>query len=217
MARAGPGLRARAARLPRRRRLTIGTPVHITGELLDDGTVVAASLMEAPDELLRGRLVGNVDLAIPPLGQLDPARKRRERRGLQVACTTIVVMAFAGLVVGQWLGNVAMVLLLVLVGWLVTRDLRNRRHDRREYDILAVTARERIRDETGITLPQDALRQLLGAGLERTGDPWHPTRPRTPTPVVLASDDGAPPLRLDITPKPLQPGTTATIAVTLAV
>ncbi|WNQ11450.1 hypothetical protein MJA45_28295 [Paenibacillus aurantius] len=196
--------------------LSAGAKLRIEGEQLDTGIVVVLDLSPSPGFSLEpeGRLLGTVDIPIPALSRLNPWRERRYKLILWGGIAAVLAVGIIGMTTDNAVGNVAMPLFLALCAWLVVGDLLTRRVDNREYAALARTAAEAIQAGLHVPVPEAAVVTLLGGGLERTGNPWNPTRPQQPRAVSWRSGREQAVLHADITPKPLRPNSTATITIT---
>jgi len=71
-----------------------------------------------------------------------------------------------------------------------------------------------VRTRLDIGVPPAAMFSMLGGGLERTGNPWRPTRPAQPGPAYWVDEVLAARLAVDVTRQPLQLGAPASITVT---
>ena len=195
--------------------LTIGSELAIEGVPLGDGLTAATTLRPAPPRPQpEGRVLGSVDIHVPALARLDPGRERRYQLTLWGGLALVLGLGVTGMVTSTALGNVSFIVFLVLCVWLVWNDLRMRRVDDREYAALAGAAVEAVRARLNLDVPPGAMFSMLGGGLERTGNPWRPTRPRQPGAAYWVADVVGARLAVDITPQPLQPVAPATITVT---
>lgn len=191
-----------------------GTAIAVEGVLRADGVTVATLLRpttRAPHP--PGQLVGTVHVVVPPLARLDPWRERGYRLGLYGGLAVVLALGLVGMSRVEWVGNLAFILFLLVCAWLVWQDLHTRKVDEREYTRLAATVTEAVRAQLDVAVPPLAMFTALGGGLERTGNPWRPMRPRRPQPVTWVEDVLRLRLALDVSPKPLRPGSPATITV----
>ena len=194
--------------------LAVGSGIAVEGQLRSDGVTVATTLRPAtPRPEPSGPLIGTVEIRVPELARLDPRRERRYRITVWGGLVAVVGLGVVGMVWKSWVGNVGFIAFLALCAWLVVNDLRTRKVDDREYGALARDAARAVRSGMNVDVPEGAMFDLLGGGLEHTGNPWRPTRPRSPRRVFWV--DGVTGLRLaaDVTPRPLERRSTATITV----
>ena len=110
-------------------------------------------------------------------------------------------------------GNIGFIFFLLWGAVLVWGDLRTRKIDDREYAALSNDVVTAVRSRLNIDVPPQAVFDMLGGGLERTGNPWRPMRPRRTGPAYWVAEAVAARLAVDITPQPLQPNAPATITV----
>lgn len=194
--------------------LVIGSELTIEGAPLGNGVTSATALRPAAHRPQpRGRVLGKVEVHVPDLARLDPGRERRYRLTLWGGLALMLVLGVVGMVKSTTIGNIGFWVFLALCAWLVWDDLRTRRIDDREYTALADDVVSAVRSRLNIDVPPQAAFDMLGGGLERTGHPWRPMRPRRPGPAVWVSDVVGARLGVDVVPQPLQPDAPATITV----
>ena len=197
--------------------LATGSVLAVEGRLRPDGVTVASTLRPGrPRPKPSGRVIGAVEVRVPDLARLDPNRERRYRLTLWGGLLGVVGLGAVGMVWKAWVGNVGFIMFLALCAWLVVDDLRTRKVDDREYGALAHDAAGAVRSAINVEVPEAAMFDMLGGGLERTGNPWRPTRPRSPQRVVWVDEATRARLAADVTPRPLQRRSTATITVMAA-
>lgn len=195
--------------------LTIGAELTIDGVLRPDGILAATTLRRAPHRPApQGRVLGTAPVHVPDLSRLDPWRERRYGLTLWGGLGLVIVLGVIGMVWSSTVGNASFLLFLALCAWLVWDDLRTRRIDDREYAALADEVVASVRNQLNIDVPAQAAFAMLGGGLERTGNPWRPTRPRRPGPAHWVAEAVGARVAIDIAPQPLQPDAPATVTVT---
>jgi len=197
--------------------LAVGSGIAVEVQLRSDGVTVATTLRPAtPRPEPSGPVIGTVEIRVPELARLDPWRERRYHVTVWGGLVAVVGLGTVGVAWKSSVGNVGFIVFLALCAWLVVDDVRTRRADDREYGSLARDAARAVRSGMAVEAPEEAMFDMLGGGLEHTGTPWRPTRPRSPRRVFWV--DGATRIRLaaDVTPRPLQRRSTATITVMAA-
>ncbi|WP_076260752.1 hypothetical protein [Intrasporangium flavum] len=197
--------------------LGAGAAIAVGGRLRPDGVIEATTLRPLePGQDPTGRLIGTVEVRVPDLARLDPWRERGYRLVLRGGLATVVVLGAVGMFWRSWVGNVAFILFLAFCAYLVVDDLRTRKIDDREYASLARDAVGAVRAELALEVPESAMFDMLGGGLERTGNPWRPTVPRRPRRVFWVDAAARARFAADVAPQPLRPDSPATITVTAA-
>lgn len=195
--------------------LVIGSELTIEGALLGNGVTSATALRPAAHRPQpRGRVLGTVEVHIPALARLSPGRERRYQLLVWGGMAVIVVLGAIGMVRSTVVGNVGFIFFLVWGAVLVWDDLRTRKIDNREYAALSSDVVTAVRSRLNIDVPPQAVFDMLGGGLERTGNPWRPMRPRRPGPALWVAPAVGARLAVDVTPHPLQPDAPATVTVT---
>ena len=194
--------------------LAIGSELTIEGAPLGNGVTAATALRAAEHRPPRGRVLGTVEVHVPHLARLDPRRERRYQLLVRGGIATIVVLGVIGMVKSPVVGNAGFIFFLLWGAVLVWDDLRTRKIDDREYAALSDDVVTAVRSRLNIDVPPRAVFDMLGGGLERTGNPWRPMRPRQAGPAYWVAEAVGARLAVDITPQPLQPNAPATITVT---
>ncbi|WP_323101290.1 hypothetical protein [Intrasporangium sp. YIM S08009] len=197
--------------------LAVGSALAVAGQLRSDGVTVATTLRPAmPRPEPTGRVIGTVEVRVPDLARLDPGRERRYQLTLWGGFAAIIGLGAVGMAWRSWVGNVGFFVFLAFCVWLLVNDLHTRRVDDREYGALARDAVGAVRSGMNVEVPEGAMFDMLGGGLDRTGNPWRPTRPRSPRRVFWVDEAARARLAADVTPQPLQRRSTATITVMAA-
>ncbi|MGO4604148.1 hypothetical protein [Terrabacter sp. 2YAF2] len=193
--------------------LAIGSELTIEGAPLGNGVTCASALRLAEHRRPRGRVLGTVEVHVPDLARLDPGRERRYQLLVWGGVATIVVLGVIGMVKSSVVGNIGFIFFLLWGAVLVWDDLRTRKIDDREYAALSNDLVTAVRSRLNIDVPPQAVFDMLGGGLERTGNPWRPMRPRRTGPAYWVAEAVGARLAVDITPQPLQANAPATITV----
>ena len=202
---------ARSADLVERVDLSIGATVQAGGRLLR-GILIADSLTSTRLVLPDDGASVTVTLPVPALARLDPGRAWRYRAFLVCWFAALVPLGVIGMVTdSNRVGAPAVLVMLAGGVWLVVRDLRIRATDDRQYQQLARSAAELVESQLDAVVPAGAMFALLGGGVERTGNPWNPTRVRQPREQGVQWADETGRFAATISPIPLQPESAATI------
>ncbi len=185
--------------------LAIGSELTIEGAPLGNGVTSASALRPAEHRPPRGRVLGTVQVQVPDMARLDPGRERRYQLLVWGGVATIVVLGVIGMVKSSVVGNVGFIFFLLWGAVLVWGDLRIRKIDDREYAALSNDVVTAVRSRLNIDVPSQAVFDMLGGGLERTGNPWRPMRPRRTGPAYWVAEAVGARLAVDVTPQPPSP------------
>ncbi|HSP39629.1 MAG TPA: hypothetical protein VLR26_17965, partial [Frankiaceae bacterium] len=202
---------ARSADLVERVDLSLGAIVQATGQQ-SRGILIAGSLTSAALELPDDGANVTVPLPVPELARLDPGRAFRYRTFMVCWFAAFVTLGLFGMVTASnRYGAPGFGVFLAGAVWLVVRDLRVRSVDNRQYQELARSAAALVEARLEAVVPVARMFDLLGGGIERTGNPWNPTRARQPRPEGVEWADQTGRFAATIKPIPLQPKSNATI------